>query len=313
MKIKFSPKADEEKKRLDAVLAARYPQYSRANWNNFLKDGLVSIDKRVAKANTRIALGNIIKADLTKIDATKSDETVVSEVVLDIPIVFENDDLLVLNKPAGVLSHPASENDQRQSVAGFIKEKYPEISKIGENPLRPGIMHRLDKEVSGLMVIDKTQPMFEFLKQSFKDRLVKKFYTALVYDPEMLDSGDIRFRLMRSQKKGRIVAMPETSEAGRDAHTSFEVLERFNTTALLRVQIHTGRTHQIRVHFFAYRHPLVGDTLYKTRKRHIRPIKLDRIFLHASELTIPLPDGTEKEWICPLPTELKTTLKKLKP
>lgn len=312
MKIKFSPKENEFKQRLDAVLAARYPKHSRTEWNQLLKEGCVFINTRKAKANSRISEGDVIKADLSKISTENTEETTENNDLLEIPIIFEDDEILVLNKPAGVLSHPASENDKRQSVAGFIKENYPEISKIGENPLRPGIMHRLDKEVSGLMIIAKTQPMFDFLKQSFKDRLVKKHYTALAYDPVILESGDIKFRLMRSKKKGKIVALPETSEQGRDAHTSFEVLESFNTTVLLRVRIHTGRTHQIRVHFFAYRHPLVGDTLYQNKMKHIRPIKIGRIFLHASELAIVMPDGTEKEWISPLPEELKTVLKKLK-
>lgn len=308
--LHLTPEENEYSLRLDAFLALRLPNVSRTQWKHIIEGGGVLLNDHPGKPTTRIEQGMRVSVDTSKIPE-KPSITESPSTIQPVPILFESPEVIVFNKPSGMLSHPTSSEDLRPSIAGYLQHHYPEIAPIGENPLRPGMVQRLDKDVSGVLIVARTPEMFTHLKRVFKERLAKKIYTALVYGPIARNEGDIRFRLERSKRQGKIVALPETSPEGRDAHTSFEVEKRFATTTLLKVRLHTGRTHQIRVHLFAFGHPIVGDPLYTTSMRHVRPIRLDRLFLHASELTIPFPDGHEITWHAPLPTNLTDLLKKL--
>lgn len=229
----------------------------------------------------------------------------------NLDIIFENDDLIVINKPAGVVVHPAKGHEDEPSLIGEILKRNPEIKNVGDDPSRPGIVHRLDKDVSGLLVIAKNQNAFEFLKSQFQNRTITKEYTALVYGKLPKDHDVITFKIARSKASGKMVARPETQE-GKEAKTEYDVLKRFKNHTLVRVILYTGRTHQIRVHFQAIDHPLVGDKLYAKKKmKNIRPIEMDRIFLHANKLGFTLPDGTGKIFEIPLPDELKILLNNL--
>lgn len=228
-------------------------------------------------------------------------------------ILYEDADVLVLNKPAGLNVHRANAGDMKPTLVQSLLLAHPEVATVGDDPdTRPGIVHRLDKDASGVMVIAKNQEAFLHLKEQFKTRAVKKIYTVLVYGNVSHDHDTVHLRIDRSKRKGTMIAHPETSDFGREAMTEYDVLQRYATTTLLRVRIHTGRTHQIRVHFFSMDHPVVGDKLYKKRTmRHINPIPLPRLFLHASEMTITLPSGEEKTFVAPLPDELESILASL--
>ncbi|MEA3463620.1 MAG: RNA pseudouridine synthase [Patescibacteria group bacterium] len=233
-------------------------------------------------------------------------------------IIYENSNFLVINKPAGLLVHGADHIKEPTLVDQLLKQ-YPKLAKIGEDPCRPGIMHRLDKQVSGLMVIAKTQNAFDHLKKQFQTRTITKIYTALVYGKIEKDEDEINFPIQRSSKGHKMAALPFTTKGkftqeGRQAITEFQILQKFINYTLLKVKIKTGRTHQIRVHMSAYGHPIAGDDLYSTKKTREknRKIKLNKIFLAATELSFTDLGGERKQFIIELPEELNKFLKQIK-
>ncbi|MDP3043654.1 MAG: RluA family pseudouridine synthase [bacterium] len=232
--------------------------------------------------------------------------------------IYEDNNYLIINKPAGLLVHGA-EHINEPALSDQLLEKYPKLAKIGEDPSRPGIMHRLDKQVSGLMAIAKTQEAFDHLKKQFKKRTVDKKYIALVYGRIARDEGVIDFPIERSVRSGRMAALPKTVKGelelrGRRAVTEFEVKQRFINYTLLKIKIKTGRTHQIRVHMSAYGHPVVGDDLYGTKKTREKNKKLNfgRIFLAARELSFDDLAEKRRHFKAGLPEELNMFLQKLK-
>jgi len=240
-------------------------------------------------------------------------------------IISETPDYLVINKPAGLAVHGGG-NLKEATLTDWLLEHYPKIKSVGDDPVRPGLVHRLDKDVSGLMVVAKNQKSFINLKNQFKDREVNKEYIALIHGKIAKEDGVIDFPITRSKEGYKMAALPANAEEllvrkhpqGRDqgnidgyfksrnALTEFTVLKRFVNYTLLRVNIKTGRTHQIRVHFFAYGHPLVGDNLYCTRKTKEKNKKLDlgRVFLVADNLSFRDNKGEKQSFRINLPAEL---------
>jgi 23S rRNA pseudouridine1911/1915/1917 synthase len=292
--------------RLDTYLSGLFGM-SRAKVQKIINAGEITVNKLPAKNNLRIKTGDAVMINEKSTSKTRVNKTV------DMPqIIYEDDEVLVIDKPAGMKVHRVGENDKDITLAQVISKKYPQTKKVGDDPtLRPGIVHRLDKYASGVLIIAKTQKAFEMLKGQFKNRSVKKIYTVLVYGSMPKDHGTIQLRLERS-KEGKIVAHPENADRGRDAVTEYDVVGRFATATLLHVQIHTGRTHQIRAHMFAIGHPVVGDEVYTQKKmKRIRKIEISRLFLHASELTIQMPDGKTQTFKVPLPKQLDELLNAL--
>lgn len=223
-------------------------------------------------------------------------------------IIAEEQDYYVIDKPAGLLVHPVGKKSE-PALTDWLVEHDPAIASVGDI-LRPGIVHRLDRNVSGLMVVARTQAMFDTLAAQFRQHQILKIYTALVYGSPKTEEGTLTFRIGRSKHHGRMAARPASGE-GKDAITTYDVLQRFATTALLSVRILTGRTHQIRAHLFAAGFPVVGDQLYPIRhKVNVPP--LDRIFLHASKLGFTDLAGKKHEFERPLPEELERYLASLK-
>lgn len=219
-------------------------------------------------------------------------------------IIYEDPDVLVINKSAGLLVHPAIGKDE-ETLAELLVERFPEIKGVGERPERPGIIHRLDQDVSGVMVVARNQKAYDFLKKQFQERTMKKEYIGLVHGNMSKDEETIRFKIARSREKARMVARPESQE-GREAVTHYEVIDRWRNYDLLKIRIETGRTHQIRVHMHALGHPLVGDPIYKIKG--IKSKEIGRVFLHAAKLTLTLPSGEVKTFEAPLPKELEDLL-----
>jgi 23S rRNA pseudouridine1911/1915/1917 synthase len=244
-------------------------------------------------------------------------------------IIFEDKDCLVINKPAGLAVHGGG-NISEETLADLLVKKYPEIKNVGDDPSRPGIVHRLDMEVSGLMVIAKNQLSFENLKRQFKKREINKEYIALVYGKLQNDEGEINFPIKRASTGHKMAAMPiqavdllsrktptsrdQGNIAGsfkaREALTTYKTLQKFVNYTLLKVKIKTGRTHQIRVHFFAYGNPLVGDPLYNTKKTRLKneKLKLGRVFLMACHLAFKDLQGEKKDFKLELSEDLKKFL-----
>ncbi len=299
----FLVTAEQSGIRLDVALAAHL-EASRARIQKLIKAGEVTVNGKSVTAHAMLHEGESVAFSPLPSMRKKAAETV------DIPVIFENDDLVVINKPAGIIVHPMNATDRRTSVIGSLLVARPEIKKVGDaaaRKLRPGIVHRLDKAVSGVMVVAKTQKMFDELKRQFAEREVDKQYAALVYGKIAKDHDSILFKIARSKTLGRMVSRPEGQE-GKDAHTDYDVVDRFKTATLVDVTIHTGRTHQIRTHFKAIGHPVVGDVLYHTRLVHIKPLEMDRLFLHAKKLSIRMLDGKRKTFSSPLPKDLKAIL-----
>jgi len=233
-------------------------------------------------------------------------------------LVFKNKDVLVFNKPAGLPVHKGI--GTQKTLIDFIIKSYPEVKKVG-NPQRPGIVHRLDKDTSGILIVARSKGAFKHLKREFKERRVKKIYLALVHGRVKKDRDIIAKKIGRSRQNFKKRAV--LGSAAREAITRFEVIKRFTpapTSAkrqklvrgytLLKVMPETGRQHQIRIHLTSYGHPIAGDKVYKfKRQKHLPGLK--RQFLHASELTIKLPDGKTKTFKAKLPKDLKNALKSL--
>lgn len=236
-----------------------------------------------------------------------------------IKIIFEDDAYLVIDKPAGLLVH-GGPHIKEESLVDWLLKKYPKIKEVGEDPFRPGIVHRLDKEVSGLMIVAKTQEAFRHFKKQFQSRRNIKEYTALVYGKIIKDSDEINFPIKRASVGFKMAAVPKNFESEnkdskiREAISQFEVIKKFINYSLLKVRIKTGRTHQIRVHLSAYGYPLVGDDLYSTKKTRIKNKKnqLGRIFLQATQLSFKDPKGEKKSFSLALAPELQDFLSRVK-
>lgn len=239
----------------------------------------------------------------------------------DIQVIFESPDYLIINKPSGLLVHP-TEAEQPVTLAHWLREQYPEVDGIGEYDNRPGIVHRLDKDASGIMVVARTQAMFVHLKQQFKDRQTYKEYRVLVHgEVDQIGDGIIDFAIDRG-KDGRMAARPKVKgdglkavgkeQPGKEAITVFSIEKPFINYTLLKVQIKTGRTHQIRVHMLAYNFPVVGDPVY-LQKRYERAKTPGRLFLHAFILRFTDLTGEEQSFAAELPPTLTDFIDTLKP
>ncbi len=249
----------------------------------------------------------------------------------EIQIIHEDDDVLVINKPAGLIVHE-SDNTKEKTLAEYLVEVRPEIATVGEDSHRPGIVHRLDREASGLMVIAKNNESFKSLKEQFKTRKIKKQYLALAYGKIIADEALINFPIVRAKAGYKMAALPlkmrdgknflsnrdkgniVAREKSREAITNFEVIKRWPQYTLLEVKIKTGRTHQIRVHLAAYGHPLLGDNLYGTTKTKVKnnKVNLGRIFLLAQKLSFTSLNKEKMEFEIQPPIELKSFLDNLK-
>lgn len=224
-------------------------------------------------------------------------------------VLFENTDVLVVNKPAGILVHPTLASKEPTLMDAVLKYDR-KIKGVGGDVHRSGIVHRLDREASGVMIIARNEKAHRYLKEQFKQRLTEKHYVVLVLGKVAEQHGTINFPIARSSTRSRMAARP-LSQEGKEAITHYEVVKRFTTSTLLDVRIETGRTHQIRAHFFALGHPVAGDTLYV--RRGVKPVKTTRLFLHAKALAVTLPDGERQTFTAPLTEELEDVLSNLKP
>lgn len=237
---------------------------------------------------------------------------------LEPDIIEQTDDYVVINKPAGLLVHPADSSPDEPTLVDWLVKKFPQIKTVGDEPeLRPGIVHRLDREASGLMVIALNQKTFDALKAQFQDRTIEKEYLVLVHGKMLRDFGEINLPIGRMSRGGRMAAHSSNYQDASEARTEYFVEKRFNTTTLLRVHIHTGRTHQIRVHMFSLQHPVVGDTLYplkkfgKTKMGKAFPLP-PRLCLHAARLVFTDKTGSRKEYRADLPPDFAEYLTKFK-
>ncbi len=304
--------SDQADARLDAYLAARLPDISRTRIQRAIEDGDVLVNERATKPSYRVRVGDQIEIDLPD-----PPPLALAAEAIPLTLLFEDDDLLVVDKPANLVVHPGA-GVQTGTLANALVYHFEHLSERG-GQIRPGIVHRIDKETSGLLVVAKNDFTHERLSEQFRARTVFKQYTALVYGRMSQEQGEITASIGRSPHHRTRMAVLKGG-AGRTAHTRFAVARRLAEFTLLDVQIKTGRTHQIRVHLAHLGHPVVGDSVYGAgRENSLRdaPIKravngLERHFLHASELAFDHPrTGERLHFQSPLPAELKQFLAEL--
>ena len=304
--------------RIDRWLAEVLPDRSRSEIQRWIKNGEVLVDQVSAKASHRLEAGQIIAIRLPQPAETPT----VQPQNLTLPIIFEDDDLLIIDKPAGMVVHPAPGHDDG-TLVNAILHHCPNIEGVG-GERRPGIVHRLDKETSGLLVVAKNDRAHRYLQAQFKARTVYKEYLALlegrIEPPQGRIIAPIGRHPVERKRQAVLPADPRTGETeGREAMTDYWVQSYYNLPvrdnnavahfSYVKVVLHTGRTHQIRVHFAWRKHPVVGDTLYGYRKQRL---PIERQFLHAHRLRLRLPSsGEEREFVAPLPADLQQTLSTL--
>lgn len=290
----------EDGERLDRLIADRVAEMSRSSAQQLVKAGNVLVNGETARPAARVRSGDQIALLLPPVPAPVD----LAPEYMPIPIVYEDDDVIVFDKPPGLVTHPAP-GHERGTLVNALRALRPDLPLIADD--RPGIVHRLDKDTSGLIVVAKNESARLFLLRQWQRRDVVKRYTALVHGAFGENEGTVDAPIARDPNNRKRMAVVV---AGRRAVTHFRVRERLPGSTLLDIEIETGRTHQIRVHMLFIGHPVVGDKTYGARPF---PVPLSRQFLHASGLQFDLPEsGRPIELDVPLPEDLRTVLAELR-
>ncbi len=314
--VTYAVTAEDARKRLDQFLAAQLPDVSRARVQQAIESAKVTVNGKQAKASHRLRSGDRVEllgpAEAPRLRATPED--------IPLDVVYEDESLAIINKPAGMMVHAGAGRDEARSrgtLVNALLHRFGALSGVG-GELRPGIVHRLDKNTSGLIVVAKDNIAHRRIAEQFSRRKVKKKYIALVHGWPKRERGTIDLPIGRDPV--RRIRMTTKTRAGRSAVSHYQVVRRIESPlgkfALVEVKIDTGRTHQIRVHLAALGHPVVGDTLYgapaKLKPGKKAPATLTRNFLHAAELNFTHPrTGRTMSFRSPLPAELRKFMEKL--
>ena len=299
--------------RLDTFLSRHNSQYSRSQLGAMVRQGKIEVNGKPKKPSYKVKEHDVITGCLT----CDRDETKPLPQNIEFNIVYEDDEILVINKPAGLVVHPAVGNFDNTLVNGLL-QRYPSIIEVGDDNVRPGIVHRLDKDTTGVMVVALTESAFRFLKKEFMNHRVKKRYLAYASGNLKDQSGEIVLPIGRHPVQRKM--MSTHSPNGRYAETHWQVRERLNGVDFVEILLKTGRTHQIRVHFKALGHPLVGDRVYghgkrtgaggkrnarKGSHRQCMERTAQRQMLHAWQLSFRHPwSGKRVHFTAPLPDDM---------
>jgi len=339
--MKFIIKKEQIGQRLDKFILAHFPDYSRAFLKKQIKEGRIlvypvrnlSIESKIsrlepqAKSPHRLTtktkrgwISDGVNKQIKKPSyLMKVDDEIEASILplrqislepdasIKLNIVYEDKDVIVVDKPAGLTVHPGAGQKNCTLVNGLLAH-YPLLKDVGDDPTRPGLVHRLDKDTSGLMIVAKNNSAFEWLKNQFQQRKVEKKYLALVAGEPKESSGTIKTFLTRSKSDP---TKQKVGQTGKEAITLYKTVKKFEDYTLIEAVPKTGRMHQIRVHLAWLGCPVAGDKKYG-RKNQSSLQGLKRHFLHASELTISLPSGQKRTFVSALPGNLDQTLALLK-
>ncbi|HEX9018090.1 MAG TPA: RluA family pseudouridine synthase [Anaerolineaceae bacterium] len=300
MQFTFS---EAQSERLDKFLVHCLPDFTRSRLQNIIRDGLVKVNGVVVtKSGFVVEPGSQVEILLPA-----PRPTAILPETIPLKIIFENNDLVVIDKPAGMVVHPAAGHDQGTLVNAVLAHA-PDLEGIGGEQ-RPGVVHRLDKDTSGLILVAKNDKTLNWLQDQFRLRMVRKNYIALSDGHPPTPTGRIEAAIGRDPSLRKQMAIVSDAK-GRAAASEYKVLESFPAHTLFEVHPETGRTHQIRLHLAFIGCPIVGDALYG----HKRPsLELKRQFLHAARLTITLPGETQmRTFESPLPDDLQAVLDDLR-
>lgn len=295
MPRKFTVK--EAHGRLDRFLANQLPEHSRAEVQRWVKAGQASVNGTPGKASTAIKPGDEILLTIPKPTPTQ-----IQPEAIPLVILYEDDDIIAVDKPAGMVVHPAA-GHRSGTLVNAVLHHFPALEGVGEGG-RPGIVHRLDKDTSGVILVAKNSRAHRYLQTQFKERSIQKTYLALVHGRLKHQQGIIEAAIGRHPRHRQRMAILPTGK-GREARTEYEVLAYYDANTLVTAHPLTGRTHQIRVHLASLGHPVVGDTVYGRRDIY----KLGRHFLHAHRIRFRRPaDEETMELVSPLPSALQALL-----
>ncbi len=301
-------RVSESGQRLDKYVAQMAPDLSRSRVQKLIEEGLITVNGGMAKPSYRVEVGDLV---VTRIPPPESLEVRPEPIPLD--IVYEDEDIIVVNKPAGMVVHPAY-GHRTGTLVNAVLAHCPDLAGVGDD-LRPGIVHRLDKDTSGLIIVAKNDSARRHLQRQFKRREVHKVYVALLEGCLEPGRGGIDAPLGRDKTRRKRMA---GVEGGREARTEYRVIEYFGDAGtrsrpytLVEAEPKTGRTHQVRVHFASIGHPLAGDPVYGFRKQRLSGLR--RQFLHAQTLGFRLPGSDEHiELAAELPDDLRAVLEELR-
>ncbi len=320
---KIAIAASQNKQRLDLFLATEFPQYSRNIWQEMIRQEHVMVNDAASAPRQNLKTGDSVSVDLTAIDhALKPDWSHLQRVSIkpDLDILFENDDVIVINKPIGLVTHPSHAHTDdsvvhrllhyNESIAEAIYDPDSSISLM-----RPGIVHRLDKDTSGVLIIAKTKLAMTYLAKQISNHQVTKIYTALLYGWLDQQEQTISITINRDKNDRRKMAVFNEGE-GREAKTIFRInqllqTDKLDKATLIDAELITGRTHQIRISAAHIHHPIIGDPIYTFHEAEQLSARLGlkHQFLHAASLTVKLPNETKKTtFTAPLPEDLEKVL-----
>ena len=293
-------KENKENKRLDSYIAEEKSELSRTTIKRLLENAQILVNGTKQKASYKPETGDLIQINMPELCNT---ELVAQDI--PVPVIYEDKDIIVVNKPKGMVVHPANGNPDKTLVNAILAMCKDSLSGIG-GEIRPGIVHRLDKDTSGLLIVAKNDLAHINMSKQIQDRQVIKKYIALVRGIVPEDEATIDMPIARSKKDRKKMAVDKD---GKNAVTHFKVLKRYDKYTLLELKIDTGRTHQIRVHMSYIGHPVVGDTTYSNGKNEFG---IEGQMLHAKYLEFKHPiTGETLKLEAPLPQYFENVLKKL--
>ena len=297
---KYIVKKEDENKRIDKLIAEVYKDISRMTIQRLINDGKLKINNKNVKVSYKVSEGDSIEFDLQepeKIDIKAQD--------IPLNVIYEDEDIIVINKEKGMVVHPGNGRTEDTLVNALMQKCKNSLSGIG-GKIRPGIVHRLDKDTSGIIIVAKNDKAHINLSEQIKNRKVNKYYIALVRGNVIENNATINMPIARSTKDRKKMAV---SEKGKEAITHFKVLKRYNGYTLLKLKIDTGRTHQIRVHLAEIGHPVVGDEVYSNGKNKFG---VKGQCLHAERIEFVHPTSNKKMVLeAELPKYFKDILEKL--
>jgi len=313
-KLKLNVPDDLQGLRLDIFCGRKVADRTRSYFTKLASAGHILVDGQPAKPSLKVKKGMKILVELVAPPAIEARPE-----KIDIEIVYEDNRIAVVNKPAGMVVHPAAGNYEGTLVNALLYH-FGKPGGTGGDPIRPGLVHRLDKDTSGLLVIAKDESALAYLQSELKERRIRRIYKALVWGDMDSDSGVIDLPIGRSERDRK--KMTVYPKFGREAVTHYDVEQRFGLATMLRVKLQTGRTHQIRVHLSYFGHPVLGDPEYGGRSTYLRRLpKNERIrgaallgimprqALHAVELELPHPDdGRIISFKSDLPDDIESAL-----
>jgi 23S rRNA pseudouridine1911/1915/1917 synthase len=294
--------------RADKILSRAFPEHSRVAFQRAFDAGLVRFRGDAIKRDAAILGGDVLEFEFPDVKPAE-----LRAVEIPLEVIFEDKHMLAINKPAGMVVHPGVATGEDTLVHALLAHCAGSLSGIG-GVERPGIVHRLDRETSGIILVAKNDVAHRGLAEQFAERSLQKEYLALVAGAPELLSGSIRKSIGRNKQHRHKMAVVDSEDGGKEAHTDWQVVEQFGKIAtLIRCTIHTGRTHQIRVHMKALGHVILGDVIYGWKPDARFPKQPGRVMLHAEHLVFAHPKtGKELDLRAPVPTDFEEQLKQLR-